>query len=123
MRHCNGPKKGRPGGRPSSVLLAVYILNVRPGWNVQGWCALTKAQCQDQEITAKSIEKSMRSVFCAGAPGTPDALEAVGGVFGNSTVGETDQSGAVIKIYGMKSQFDSGLKVISYTKEKRKSNK
>ena len=45
-----------------------------------------------------------------------------GGVFGNSTVGETDQSGAVIKIYGMKSQFDSGLKVVCYTKEKRKSN-
>ena len=70
----------------------------------------------------KVNRKSMRSVFCAGAPGTPDALEAEGGVFGNSTVGETDQSGAVIKIYGMKSQFDSGLKVVCYTKEKRKSN-
>ena len=57
-----------------------------------------------------SIEKSMRSVFCAGAPGTPDALEAVGGGVWQLNCGGTDQSGAVIKIYGMKSQFDSGLK-------------
>ena len=40
-------------------------------------------------------------------------------MFGNSTVGGIDQSGAVIKIYGMKSQFDNGLKVICYTKEKK----
>ena len=120
MRHCNGPKKGRPGGHPSSVLLAVYILNVRPGWNVQGWCALPKAQCQDQEITAKSIEKSMRSVFCAGAPGTPDALEAVGGGNWQLNCGGTDQSRAVIKIYGMKSQFDSGLNTMLHEGEKEK---
>ena len=65
-------------------------------------------------------KKSMRSVLVAGSPGTPDALEAVGGgvAFDNSTVG-ADQSGAVIKIYGMRSQFDSGLKVICYTKEKK----
>ena len=61
----------------------------------------------------------MRSVFCAGAPGTPDALEAVGGGVWQLNCGGTDQSGAVIKIYGMKSQFDSGLKVICYTKEKK----
>ena len=28
--------KRRPGGRPSSVLLAVYILNIRPGENRSG---------------------------------------------------------------------------------------
>ena len=72
-----------------------------------------------QRSQQSQSKKSMGSVLVAGSPGTPDALEAVGGVaFDNSTVG-ADQSGAVIKIYGMRSQFDSRLKVICYTKEKK----
>ena len=40
-------------------------------------------------------KKSMRSVLVAGSPGTPDALEAVGGgvAFDNSTVGGLIKAG------------------------------
>ena len=93
--------------------LSKSSMSVRDGMSRDG--ALFRKRNDKTKRSRQSLSKKsmrMRSVCCAGAPGTPDALEAVGGRYLATKLwgAGADQSGAVIEINGTKSQFDSGLK-------------
>ena len=77
-----------------SCSLTKSSMSVQDGMSRDG-ALFRRRNVKTKRSQQSQSKKSMRSVLVAGSPGTPDALEAVGGVFGNSTVGGADQSGGV----------------------------